>query len=122
MKVAVELIQLGLAGLYIFLTGVGPSFYWLWSYAAVIFILVLSSSFTFRGVKKPLAFWSFALGANGFMLFVHVMWYFDTDGAKTGSSTSALIFAVMPIWAFIFGGALAFLNGLVRRLLIWIQR
>jgi len=56
---------------------------------------------------KPPAFWGFIVGSNLFMLAVHITWYLDIDGAKTGSSTSALIFSVMPVWAFIFGGVAA---------------
>jgi F0F1-type ATP synthase assembly protein I len=39
------------------------------------------------------------------MWFVHIQWYFDINGAATGSSTSALIFAVLPIYSFILGAA-----------------
>lgn len=37
------------------------------------------------------------------MLFVHIQWYFDINGTATGSSTSALIFAVLPVYCFILG-------------------
>ena len=50
-------------------------------------------------------------GAKGFLytsgtilLLVHLAWFFDLDGTKTGGSTSSLIFAVIPFYAFILGG------------------
>ena len=44
------------------------------------------------------------LGASiGFSYLYHLVWFFDWDGAKTGSSTSALIFVWGPIWAVLFG-------------------
>jgi hypothetical protein len=37
------------------------------------------------------------------MWFVHIQWYFDINGAATASSTSALIFAVLPVYCLILG-------------------
>lgn len=37
------------------------------------------------------------------MWFVHLQWYFDINGSATGSSTSALMFAVLPVYCLVLG-------------------
>ena len=37
------------------------------------------------------------------MWFFHIQWYFDINGTATGSSTSALVFAVLPVYSFVLG-------------------
>lgn len=57
----------------------------------------------------------FVLGSNLVLLSIHVMWFWDYDGIQTSSSTSALIFAVAPVYAFIIGGFFAFIGYLAER-------
>ena len=91
-----------------------PIFIWVASPLIIAFVLFKThgSSGSVRGVN----------GAKGFLypnsailLLVHVAWYLDIDGTKTGSSTSALIFAVIPFYAFIIGG-LGYLIGYKARI------
>jgi hypothetical protein len=62
---------------------------------------------------------AFATVATLFMVWFHLSWLFDWGGARTGSSTSALAFIFMPLWAFILGavaGALAWISQRLARL------
>lgn len=104
MKWITEVSIVLLLAIYLFLAGAGFNVFVLWVYLALFFSLAWSYSFTTKDKPKTAAFWGFLLGSNLFMLPMHVSWYLDIDGARVGSSTSALIFAVMPLWAFVFGG------------------
>ena len=103
MKWVTEIIILCLILFYSFLTGVSINLFFIWVYLPLIFTLAWSFDFTIREQSKSFGFWGFLAGVNLFMLPVHISWYFDIGSFKTGSSTSGLIFAVMPIWAFICG-------------------
>ena len=98
-------IIIALAIIMYILEGVlfNPIFIWVASPLIAAFILFKThgGSGSVRGVN----------GAKGFLypnavilLLVHLAWFFDLDGTQTGSSTSALIFAVIPFYAFIIGG------------------
>lgn len=52
---------------------------------------------TRRTAAYPAA--GFAVGALGLTLLMHAQWMFDIGGAQTGSSTSALIFIFIPVYA-----------------------
>jgi hypothetical protein len=54
---------------------------------------------------------AFIVLSCGLLLFAHAAWAFDWGRTATGSSTSALIFIFLPIYAIVLGG-LAF--GLLR--------
>lgn len=45
----------------------------------------------------------FALACATLLLFVHFAWFLDLGRTNTGSSTSALIFVVLPVYAFFAG-------------------
>ena len=45
----------------------------------------------------------FAMLGVGFTILAHAAWFFDWGQTKTGSSTSALIFIILPIYAAILG-------------------
>jgi len=52
---------------------------------------------------KCYAAYGYLLGGAGFSLLYHFAWFFDWGQTKTGGSTSALIFAVFPVYAIIIG-------------------
>ncbi|MBB5320308.1 hypothetical protein [Marinobacter oulmenensis] len=58
--------------------------------------------------SKPNCYGAYAylLGSSGFSLAYHLAWFFDWGGTKTGGSTSALIFAVFPVYAVFIGSLL----------------
>ena len=45
----------------------------------------------------------FTLGSGAFSLYFHVAWLFDWSGTSTSSSTSAVMFVFLPIYAFVPG-------------------
>ena len=49
-----------------------------------------------------------AFVTSAFSLAFHVAWHFDLGGTATASSTAALAFIFVPIWAIVFGAAAAF--------------
>jgi len=53
--------------------------------------------------RMPWGRTAFATVATLLMVWFHLSWLFDWGGARTGSSTSALAFIFMPLWAFVFG-------------------
>lgn len=46
---------------------------------------------------------AFAVVATLFMVWFHLAWLFDWGGTRTGSSTSALAFSFIPLWALVLG-------------------
>lgn len=59
---------------------------------------------------------AFAVVATLFMVCFHLSWLFDWGGARTSSSTSALAFIFMPLWAVIIGAAAGTLAWATHRL------
>jgi len=59
---------------------------------------------------------AFATVAMLFMVWFHLSWLFDWGGSRTGSSTSALAFIFMPLWAFILGAVAGALAWIIQRL------
>ena len=53
--------------------------------------------------KKLWEGYNFLIVSIFFSYFYHLLWFFDLDGAKTGSSTAALIFLWGPLWSVLFG-------------------
>lgn len=53
--------------------------------------------------KKLRQGYGYLIVSVGFSYLYHFAWFFDWGGTKTGSSTSALIFAWFPIYAVILG-------------------
>ena len=90
----------------LFLADVAPNIGSLWILSPLIVIYARVVMAGKSGKKRHIT------AAKGFlflvlplMWFIHVQWYFDISGTATGSSTSALIFAVLPIYSFLFGAA-----------------
>ena len=98
-----------LAIAYLFMQGVTPNLGTLFALLALLYSFIWALRKTLKGQQHSSWFWGFLVGSNLFMAWAHVYWFFDIGGAKTGSSTSALIFVVMPFWAFIIGGVCAVL-------------
>ena len=64
-------------------------------------------------IVKRYSSYGFIIASVGFSLFYHLTWFFDWQGTKTGSSTSALIFIWLPIYAVILGFIGQFIGNLV---------
>ena len=87
------------------LADVVPNVGSLWVLLPLILIYIRTIMAGRKGQKRHItAVKGFLVPVIPLMWFIHVQWYFDINGAATGSSTSALIFAVLPIYCFILGG------------------
>ncbi len=64
-------------------------------------------------IVKCYSSYGFIIASVGFSLFYHLTWFFDWQGTKTGSSTSALIFIWLPIYAVVLGFIGQFIGKLV---------
>jgi hypothetical protein len=69
-----------------------------------------------RRTAMPWGRMAFAAVATLFMVWFHLSWLFDWGGARTGSSTSALAFIFMPLWALIIGAIAGALAWAIQRL------
>jgi energy-coupling factor transporter transmembrane protein EcfT len=88
----------------LFLANVVPSVFSIWVLLPLIVIYALTIFVGQKGKKRHItAVTGFLIPVIPLMLFIHIQWYFDINGAATGSSTSALIFAVLPVYCFILG-------------------
>lgn len=82
----------------------GPlNLFWVWNAIPVALGYVL-----LRRARNR-AFWpapeiAFIALSCGLLLFAHAAWAFNWGRAATGSSTSALIFIFLPIYAVLLGG------------------
>lgn len=88
----------------LFLANVAPNIFSLWVLLPLIVIYALTIVVG-RSGKKPhvAAVIGFLIPVIPLLWIVHIQWYFDINGVATGSSTSALIFAVLPVYCFILG-------------------
>lgn len=58
---------------------------------------------------------AFAVSATLLVVAFHLAWFFDWGGTASGSSTSALAFVFVPLWAYVLAGAIGLLVwGVVR--------
>ncbi|WP_125931867.1 hypothetical protein [Thiosocius teredinicola] len=97
-------IAVALAIFVVVAEGVSPSIFTVWNLVPVMVAYFAFKGASTSGSRKIL------LGAIGYaftglalLLYVHVAWLFDIDGAKTGSSTSGLVFLFFPLWSLILG-------------------
>lgn len=95
----------------LFLANVVPNIGSLWVLSPLIVIYARVVMAGKSGKKRHLT------AAKGFlflllplMWFSHLQWYFDINGTATGGSTSALVFAVLPIYS-LFLGAVGYVIG-----------
>jgi len=101
----VQIIIATTAVVCIFLADVVPNIGSLWVLLPLILIYIRTVMAGRKWQKRHIAaVKGFLIPVIPLMWFVHVQWYFDINGAATGSSTSALAFAVLPIYCFILGG------------------
>lgn len=88
----------------LFLANVVPNIGSLWVLSPLIVIyarvVMAGKSGKKRHITASKGFLFFVLPL---MWFIHIQWYFDINGTATGSSTSALVFAVLPVYSFLFG-------------------
>ena len=88
----------------LFLANVVPNVFSIWVLLPLIVIYARTIFAGKRGNKRHIAaVVGFLIPVVPLMWFIHIQWYFDINGAATGSSTSALIFAVLPVYCFILG-------------------
>jgi hypothetical protein len=59
-----------------------------------------------RGALAVACF-TFAVSTSVLIALFHLSWLFDSGGTATGSSTSALAFIFVPIWACVFAAIIA---------------
>lgn len=101
----VQLIIAVTAVASLFLVDVAPNIGSLWVLLPLILIYIRTIMAGRKGQKRHIAaVKGFLVPVIPLMWFIHVQWYLDINGAATGSSTSALIFAVLPVYCFILGG------------------
>jgi energy-coupling factor transporter transmembrane protein EcfT len=108
-------LVIGVTGIAcVFLANVAPNIGTLWVLLPLVVIYMRAVIAGKKGKTRQIA------GVKGFlvpvvplMLFVHFQWYFDINDAATGSSTSALIFAVLPVYSLILGAVGYFIGYLV---------
>jgi len=102
-KIFTIIILVNIIILY-FLEGVivNPIFIWT-SLPIFIGYSIVAKAWRTKSKKKLWEGYNFLILSLGFSYYYHLTWYFDVDGAKTGSSTTALIFLWAPIWATLFG-------------------
>jgi hypothetical protein len=89
------------------------SFSVLWNCAPILAALGLNFVTRTHGPGARFAGYGFASGSTSLALFGHLMWAFDIGKTATGSSTSALLFAFLPCYAFILGLILGAPAGLI---------
>ncbi len=88
----------------LFLANVMPNVFSLWVLLPLIVIYARTIVAGRKGNKRHIAaVVGFLMPVIPLMLFIHIQWYFDINGSATSSSTSALIFAVLPVYCFILG-------------------
>jgi len=88
----------------LFLANITPNIGSLWVLSPLIVIYARVVMAGKSGKKRHIAATKgFLLLVLPLMWFIHVQWYFDINGAATGSSTSALVFAVLPVYSFLLG-------------------
>ncbi|MES9850739.1 MAG: hypothetical protein ABW170_02770 [Candidatus Thiodiazotropha sp. L084R] len=88
----------------LFLANIIPNVFSLWVLLPLIVIFAQTIVAGKKGKKRHIAAVAgFLIPVIPLMWFVHIQWYFDINVAATGSSTSALIFAVLPVYCFILG-------------------
>jgi len=98
-----QILFLLMAAFVAFVEGVtNPS--WIWNCVPIIASYLLLSRAR-RSATSPLPEIAFFLVACGVVLFAHAAWHMDWAGTASGSSTSALMFVVLPVYACVLGGA-----------------
>ena len=78
--------------------------FWIWNCAPIAVSYLLLSRAR-KQVTNPIPEIAFFLVACGIVLFAHAAWHLDLGGTASGSSTSGLMFVVLPVYACVLGGA-----------------
>lgn len=94
-----------LLAVYIAVSQGGITSFWLWNVSPIIACGLLLSLSKLDS-SKPV-FWGgigFTITGGILTLLLHTAWLFNWGDFATGSSTSALTFIFIPIYAFIIGG------------------
>lgn len=58
---------------------------------------------------------AFAVSATLLVVAFHLAWFFDWGRTATGSSTSALAFIFVPLWAYVLSGIIGLLAWIIGR-------
>jgi hypothetical protein len=112
-KNKLHILLLVLACIFYAMQGVLINPFSAWVLSPLFIALLWSACSNASNLSKPLI--AFITGNILVLSFFHVTWFFDISGAKTGSSTGALIFAIAPIYAYIVGGVFSLLMFLIQR-------
>lgn len=78
--------------------------FWIWNCVPIAASYLLLSRAR-QKATNPLPEIAFFVVACGVVLFAHAAWLNDWGGTATGSSTSGLMFVVLPVYATVLGGA-----------------
>lgn len=102
------------AVIFYYLAGIwlNPFIFWTALPLYISFVLINKATKT-DSTKRLFSAYGFLIVSIGFSLFYHFTWYFDWQGTKTGSSTSALIFVWLPIYSVVLGFAGYFAGSLI---------
>lgn len=60
---------------------------------------------------------AFAVSATLLVVAFHLAWFFDWGRTATGSSTSALAFIFVPLWAYVLSGIIGLLAWIASRMI-----
>lgn len=91
--------------------------FWVWNALPIGFTALFVKIARGRGSSEIPAL-AFGVGAVGITVYAHLAWLFDWDQIASGSSTSGLLFIVLPIMA-LGAGAILFA---IAWTVVWLQR
>lgn len=95
------------------LAKVPPGVFSLWVISPLIIIYAIVALAGKYGKKRHItAAKGYLVVVLPLMLFIHILWFFDINGTATSSSTSAIVFAILPIYALCLG-TLGYLVGYI---------
>jgi len=103
----------------------GADLFTIWNLSPVAGVLAITLAAQRRPLPTVVGPGALALSSFvvlGLIAIAHLAWYFDWGRTATGSSTSALLFVFIPIWAFAAGGVAMVVIVLGRALLARSER
>ena len=107
--IACAIVFYALAGI-----AVNPLIIWTALPLYISYVLTKSDRFS-SSISGRYSSYGFNIASVGFSLFYHLAWFFDWQGTQTSSSTSAIIFIIMPIYAVVLGFGGLLVGGLIGR-------
>lgn len=115
MKYLITYILCVVSGVFVYIAeGIGFSYFLLWNLTPIL-LAVWFTYVVHQAKASLLGVYGYFFGSFLFWGFGHISWFLDSNGFKTGSSTSGLIFLVLPIYSFVSGGLGLLLASLLMR-------